>query len=1163
MKRANFVRSWLWLAVLIAGCSGHHGGSDSGFGSTSPPPPATVAKVIVNPSSLLLQPGGTAQISATALDANGATISGVSVNWSASTPAVSVDANGKVTAGGSVDSAVITATINSVSSAPVPALVASLNPGTQFISNDQVVSDPALVDTTQEPGVGSQLKMTLSGAAPAVGTVIVSSGDKSIIGQVVSTAANGANSDVVFQVMALADVFSELKLTQTYSKDELKQNFDVQPAQTIARTDGGREYVFDLDTTAATPSSVRRAAAVERAANARGKAARPAETVGSVKWSIGPFKCSATADLSNSLTFKNVQTHVVDKMGPVTVNISVSQGNFDVNVSSQGSMQLFVDGELHFSENLNGSASCDARLFEYLVPVPPVVALLFVPVVPVVGMRANVNGTLTVGDVVIGLKSQVEQPMTMGFSITRDGTFTNTSSLDGDATTQFDWTLNQSNAGDLVRFSGDAKAGLYVDVSFTNAVLGLYSLFKADYDPIKSLIDAFGGFHATLGIASVNAQVQDQTVPAGYALTLLTEIKPGEFISSFVSFLSSVLKIASIQLPDLKFEPTVFSQPQGTAHTSLRRFAAGDSVQFQVTLTPDSVDPSFLGAPIVPYNVKQVEIWRKTSPGQSEMVGMDVGVPGAAGGPGKNVFTVLWNADGAGSTANSLSATDAANFYAVVVPNFGEDFGFRVGPALGWLGVVQSGGPKNEEGRRVVVDPDGNLIIASISGDSLNTTPPLIVQGAYAVQILKIDPNSETVLWARSIDGPGDEEIWGMTVDGQGNIFLAGTAVNSPLTADNIGTQGFSGWAASFSKDGNQLWLTQWQDSYYNSAESIALGPNRELYVLGVDSAASGNVGGDIFSTACNDVESATHESAEDCGDITLRRLDPNTGVVLWTATDALAGWQIARGMTVDSAGNIYTAAQSGANTETQNTGVVSADGYAEFVGSYRETLANGNTTAHMGAAFTKWTSDGKVAWRSNVKLPHITDDSGNDVYSDENPQGIIASGAALWCMLVTTGGFADLAPNEGGSDSVLLGIDPDSGQATPFQVFATSGDDFLALFGPAPNGDLLVAGETSGSLFAPNAGGTDVVAMRLGPNGSIRWQVQFGGLGNDSGIGAAAGADGNVFVTGYTDGLMPASLSGLPPGVQLNQPAGGEDLFIAKLSAALGTIQSIHPTAP
>jgi hypothetical protein len=1114
-----------------------------------------VAKVTVSPTSLILAPGGTAQLTATALDASGAAISGVSVTWSAGSAAVTIDASGKVTAAGSVDSTVVTATVSSVSSAPVSVLVANLNAGTQLISNDQVVADPALVDTTQEPGVGSQLKMTLSGTAPAVGTVIVSSGDKSIIGRVVTSSANGSNTDVVFEVVALADVFSELKLSQTYSKDELQQSFDVQPTQTIARTDGGREYVFDLDTTTATPSAARVAAEAKRTPT------QPAESVGSASWSIGPFRCSATTDLSNSLTFKNIQTHVVDLMGPVSASISVSQGTLAVDVHSSGSLQLIADGEMHFSENLSGSASCDARLFKYYVPVPPLLALVFVPVVPVVGMRASVNGTLTVGDVVIGLKSQVEQPMTLGFTITNDGTFTNTSSLDGNATTQFDWTLNQSNAGDLVRFSGDAKAGLYGDVSFTNAPLQLYAAFKSGYDPIKSLIDAFGGFHATLGLASVNAQVQDQTVPAGYSLTLLTEVKAGDFVNGFVSFLSSLLKIASIQLPDLKLEPTIFSQPVGSAHTSLRRFVAGDSVQFQVALTPDSVDPSFLGAPIVPYNVKQVEIWRKTSPGQSEMIGMATGTPGSAGTAGQNVFNILWTADGAGATTNSLSATDAANFYAVVVPNFGEDFEFRVGPALGWLGVAQLGGANNEEGRRAVVDPEGNIIIASISADSLNTTPPLIVKGAYAVQILKIDPNSETLLWARAIDGAGDEKPWGMTVDAQGNIFVAGTAVNSPLTADNTGAQGFSGWAASFSKDGNQLWLKQWQDGNYSTAESIALGPNRELYVLGVDS-PSGDVGGNILSDDCNDAETATGEDS-DCGDITLRRLDPNSGVILWSVSDPRAGWQLARGMSVDAGGNIYTAAQSGANTETQNTGVTTADGYDEFVGSYRETLPDGSSRSHMGAAFTMWTSDGQVAWRSNVKLPHTTDSAGNDVYSDENPQGVVATGGALWCMLVTTGGFSELAPNAGGLDSVLLKIDPQSGEATPVTAFATPGDDSLALFGPTASGKILVTGFTTGSLFAPSAGGADVIAMQLASSGSVQWETQFGGPGNDNGIAAAAGADGDLFVTGYTDGLMPASLSGLPVGVALNHAGGGEDIFIAKLSAALGTIQSIRPKSP
>jgi hypothetical protein len=79
--------------------------------------------------------------------------------------------------------------------------------------------------------------------------------------------------------------------------------------------------------------------------------------------------------------------------------------------------------------------------------------------------------------------------------------------------------------------------------------------------------------------------------------------------------------------------------------------------------------------------------------------------------------------------------------------------------------------------------------------------------------------------------------------------------------------------------------------------------------------------------------------------------------------------------------------------------------------------------------------------------------------------------------------------------------------------------------------------------------------------SGSERWGA-FGGPGNDLGIGAAASPDGSIYITGFTDGLIPASLSGFPVGTPLNLAAGGKDLFIAKLGAAMGTIQSIHPTA-
>ena len=1141
------------LCALLAACGG--GGGDT---SSAPPPPSTqtVAKVTVTPSSLLLQPGSTAQLSAVAVDASGATVSAANITWSASSASVSVDSAGKVTAGNTVDSVVITANAGAVSSKPVTALVATLNAGTQVIADSQVVTDPALVDQTQEPGVGSQLRMTLSGpSAPAVGTVIVGAGDKPISGMVVSTTANGANTDVVYQVLPLGDVFSSLRLNQTYAKDELIQSFDVQPSATIARTDGAREYEFTLDTPAPTRSTAQRAAPGRKAINSAG--APHIEGNASASWKVGPFSCSAQADGSAAaISFKNMTPHVIDNMGPVSAAISVDPGKISVNLSAKGSMKLIVDGEVHLSNSLTEEITCDARLFKYFVPVPPILAVVFVPVVPVVGLRTNVKGTLTLGDLAIGIKSEIEQPLTIGMSIGTDGTFTSTSSLDGNATTQFAWTLGSTNPADGIRLSGDAKAGLYVQASFTNALLGLWAAFHSDFDPIKNLVDGFGGFHATLGLATVNAQVQDSTVPSGYVLTALAEIKAGDSISSLVGYLSSLLKLGNIVLPDIQYEPTLFSHPTGNARVSLRRFAAGDGVQFQVTLDPATVDPSILGSAVIPYNVKQVEIWRKTKDGQSEMVGMDVGQAGTGGAPGKNVFKVLWKADAAGITTDSNSATAPANFYAVVVPNFGEDFEFRVGPALGWLGVQQFGGPHNGQGHRVAVDRDGNVIVATISADPLASEKR--TGTGYEVELFKLDPYGQ-LIWVKSIYGPGDVNVTGLAVDAQGNIFLSGNALSSPLTADNIGANGFSGWAASYSTAGNQLWLKQWQDDYYSTGEYIALGPNREVYVLGVTSAAAGYVGGDIFTYVCDNIETPS-DNGRDCGDLTLRRLDPNSGVPAWKSVDKRAGAQIARGLTVDDGGNIYSASLTGLDTETQNSGDSTADGFTDFENRYRE--PNGNDwIEHQGVAFAMWTSnDGTVGWRSNIKND-CQKDNGTCTYSDEFSGGIIAVGEKLWAMVRTTGVFPG-TPKPSGQDSALFSISPQDGTTTLGPVFASPGTDVLSLFGPTPSGGLLITGYTTGDLFGPNAGGLDVVAASLNTNGMSLWTQQFGGPGNDDGVGAAAGPDGTIYVTGFTDGLMPATLSGLPATTRLVTPGGGQDLFIAKMGPGTGTIQSVRPTA-
>jgi hypothetical protein len=546
------------------------------------------------------------------------------------------------------------------------------------------------------------------------------------------------------------------------------------------------------------------------------------------------------------------------------------------------------------------------------------------------------------------------------------------------------------------------------------------------------------------------------------------------------------------------------------------------------------------------------------------MVGMDVGAAGANGSPGKNTFTILWKADAAGTTTDSNSGTAPGNFYAVVVPNFGEDFEFRVGPALGWLGVRQFGGPHDGEGHQVGVDGDGNLIIASISGDPLAAENRSSVGGNDEIQLFKFDPYG-TLLWYKIIDGPGDEDVTGLVVDAQGNIFVSGRALNSPLTpAANIGVTGFSGWAASYSSSGTQLWLQQWQDGYFSTGDYIALGPNREVYVLGENSQASGSVGGTALTTVCNETETP-EDSVADCGDLNLRRLDPNTGVLQWQVSDARAGWQLARGLTVDAAGNVYTAANSWVDTETQSIGGdPTQPGYEAFRDSYREAKTDNTVVEHRGAAFTQWDSSGVVQWRSNLKYPREDLGGGDFKYSDEDAAGIVAVGNQIWAVIRSTGSFPDNDDKPGTDiDSALFKLDSSGDPPAWFASFTTPGDDVLLLYGPTPSGGMLMTGFTTGALFGANAGGFDAVAISLNADGSVRWGETFGGPGNDMGIAAAASPDGSIFITGFTDGLMPATLSGFPAGTPLNIAAGGEDLFIAKLGPSMGTIQSIHPPLP
>ena len=103
---------------------------------------------------------------------------------------------------------------------------------------------------------------------------------------------------------------------------------------------------------------------------------------------------------------------------------------------------------------------------------------------------------------------------------------------------------------------------------------------------------------------------------------------------------------------------------------------------------------------------------------------------------------------------------------------------------------------------------------------------------------------------------------------------------------------------------------------------------------------------------------------------------------------------------------------------------------------------------------------------------------------------------------------------------------------------FGTAAYDSVEDVGVDANGDVFVLGWTDGTLPGSpvvNLGGSDLFLVKLDANGAILWTRMFGSAGDDFPEGLAITSTGDVYVTGFTEGVM--------TGVS----AGGQDYFLGR----------------
>lgn len=1092
------------LALGLAGCGGESGSSPptQPTGATAAP-----ARIEVDSKGLILAPGATAPLSAHVFDGDGQPMPGAAVQWTSSGSAVAVDASGLVTAGATIASAQVTAHVGVLRSAPVTALVATLVAGTRVVADVDVLADPQPLDDAQGGLTGSRYRTTLAGIAPDVGQMLISGGGKAIAGRVVSTAPAAQGNDVVFESVGLADLFDQLSLHETYDGRSLATTFPtVQPDASVVNADGSTTYTF---TQALPDTTVDAVASTASTRSARRHALDGAPT--NRKFKLGPFSCDT--DVKEKLVFSASQlvTTLNVDLRDITAQIDIDHGFGGMQVTSNGFTDLSTEGPIRIGAKLTGNVGCTNLLFERAIPVPPPVAVVMFPSINA-GAKLALNGAFTINSFEIELKGHFRQPFTAGFELGPDGTFTNLSALDEDNSEfTIHGNLRSSSLDSPYRVEASAGARLYVEAALTNIPFYIYRKLNDDY-PYLSMLEGTVGVEPQIRLGSIADQVNDPAFSNTYQMNFKARMALGSDATSALGWLGKLLKLGQMVAPELSYTKTLFSPPKGTGRSSLTTFAAGDKVHFLVDLTADSVDPQFLGTSLIGYNVSRVEIWRKDGNGGAGRVAS------ADAAAGQTAFDLAWTADKTDKTKGA--------YVAVVVPVFGDGFEFKVSPVLGWSGITQFG-TAQQIGRAVATDSAGAVYVTGYTTGGIIGLPK---PGGIDAQVVRFDAKGGAALAGTVFGGAGDDVPVDMIRAADGSLFVAGYSFASDITGTGS-PSAVSSWVAKVKFDDSHapevLARTQWGTTERERASSLALGPDGELYVVGTVGVGTG--GTTLGSVQCADPTSTSF----DCGDVAVTRFDPGNLGVIWHSVDKRRGWQWRPHLSVDSGGTVWVAAQSICDITWDQPSADQPDCHGA-----QDVVPGQGTVTHWGLGVWKFDGQsGAVRDKHFVKLDHSDIGLGG--------AAVDASG-----NLVVVGGATGAFPGQssaGAVDAFALSFSPqwDINWTT---MLGSAGDDIFNAVVPDGHGGFLVTGSTGGSLFgATNAGGSDAIVARLSATGQIAWGRQFGGPGNDAGIGLATDPYGSVFVTGQTDGRI-------GDGVVIS--TGGVDGFVAKFGAG-GTAQT------
>lgn len=344
---------------------------------------------------------------------------------------------------------------------------------------------------------------------------------------------------------------------------------------------------------------------------------------------------------------------------------------------------------------------------------------------------------------------------------------------------------------------------------------------------------------------------------------------------------------------------------------------------------------------------------------------------------------------------------------------------------------------------------------------------------------------AQTLEWLKFIPPVGispsnNNGSTGIALDGRGNVLVSGSASCNLSECDY--TERGTGWVAKFSRFGVQRWQKYVISSTFDS-------------VNGTDSVADDvavDESGNVFLAGSTLGQVASK-----------RRLSSKTSAFVAGQTDAWVAkfsefgqplWQ--RQMSISTA-------------ENENSVHVICDNLGNlYISGATKGALGGINQGDADIWIAKLSSSGQDLWK--LQFGTIGADIPNDIGVDLDGN-IVVTG-------ITTGAIYGI--NKGAEDAWLAKFDANGKKIWKRQL-GTPQPDLANALAIDSAGNILIAGETTGSIRGTNQGETDAWLAKFSPQGKRLWLRQLGTSAQDGIKAAATDSSGNFFVSGYTYGSL------------------------------------------